>query len=111
MQNRFLLSGFACAFALPAAAHAQEVSLNYDRLSSFEEPLAVSLGDVTIHVQGVLDAPVIAEFDEVTGSERIEVEFVTNFQASAQVQLRNRWTLGAVYFGQYSNCVKFLNIV
>ncbi|MEO1730934.1 MAG: hypothetical protein AAFR64_09360 [Pseudomonadota bacterium] len=88
---------------LGGAVQAQEVSLNYDRLSSLEEPIALAVGDVTIQVQGVLDAPVIAEFDEVTGSDRIEVEFVANFQVSAETQLRNRWTVGAVYFGQYSS--------
>ena len=89
--------------AMPHAARAQEVSLNYDRLSSLEEPLAIAVGDITIQVQGVLDAPVIGEFDEVTGGERIEVEFVSNFQVSAETQLGNRWTVGAVYFGQYSS--------
>lgn len=92
------------AFAVPfGAAQAQEVSLNYDRLSSLEEPIAVAVGDVTIQVQGVLDAPLIAEFDDVISEERLEPEFVSNFQVSAESQLGNRWTIGAVYFGQYSS--------
>lgn len=107
MVSRLSRAGLAAVpLALVAplgAAQAQEVSLNYDRLSSLEEPIAIAVGDITIQVQGVLDAPVIGEFDEVTGGERIEVEFVSNFQVSAETQLGNRWTVGAVYFGQYSS--------
>ncbi len=99
-------AGAGAAFvslALPCeAAQAQGVSLNYDRLSSFEEPIAIAVGDIAIQVQGVLDAPVIAQFDEVTGGERVTAEFVGNFQVSAETQLANRWTVGAAYFGQYS---------
>ena len=102
--SRVGLAAVPLALVAPlGAAQAQEVSLNYDRLSSLEEPLAIAVGDITIQVQGVLDAPVIGEFDEVTGGERIEVEFVSNFQVSAETQLGNRWTVGAVYFGQYSS--------
>lgn len=94
-MRAFVVLGSALgALALPAgAARAQEVSLNYDRLSSLEEPIAISIGDVTIEVQGVLDTPVIGEFDEVTGGERIEVEFVSNVQVAAETQLANRWTV------------------
>lgn len=93
------------AFALAGhgAVQAQEVQLNYDRLSSLEEPIAIAVGDITIQVQGVLDAPVIAEFDEVTGGDRVTAQFVGNFQVSAETQLANRWTVGAAYFGQYSS--------
>lgn len=104
MRNLAFFGGFGASLIVPfSGVQAQDVNLNYDRLSSMEEPIAVAVGDITIQVQGVLDAPVIAEFDEVTGNDRIEVEFVSNFQVSAETQLRNRWTVGAVYFGQYSN--------
>lgn len=87
---------------VPGAAQAQEVSLNYDRLSSLEEPLAFDLGDVTVSFTGLLDAPVIAEFDDLTGQDDVSVEFVGNFQVNAETQLANRWTLGVAYFGQYA---------
>ena len=104
MRLRFISAAAGTGLlSVGGTVQAQEVSLNYDRLSSLEEPIAIAVGDVTIQVQGVLDAPVIAEFDEVTGNDRIEVEFVANFQVSAETQLRNRWTVGAVYFGQYSS--------
>ncbi|MEO0463627.1 MAG: hypothetical protein AAF127_10890 [Pseudomonadota bacterium] len=99
---RALFSAGALALVC-GTAQAQEVSLNYDRLSSLEEPIAVAVGDITIQVQGVLDAPVIAEFDEVTGGDGVSAAFVGNFQVSAETQLSNRWTVGAVYFGQYSS--------
>ncbi len=91
-----------CAVVPAGVAQAQGVSLNYDRLSSLEEPIAVAVGDITIQVQGVLDAPLIAQFDEVTGGESVTAQFVGNFQVSAETQLANRWTVGAAYFGQYS---------
>ena len=99
--GRFALIALAAVVPL-RSTHAQEVQLNYDRLSSLEEPIAVAVGDVTIQVQGVLDTPLIAEFDEVTGGDRVTAEFVSNFQVSAETQLANRWTVGAAYFGQYS---------
>ena len=88
--------------ACPAAA--QSVDLNYDRLSSLEEPIAYDFEGITIEITGVADAPVLAQYDQVTGGDdvRIEVEFVGNVQISAETQLSNRWDVGVTYFGQYS---------
>lgn len=94
------IAAFALSAATPGAA--QEVNLNYDRLASFEEPIAIDLGDATLQLQGVLDAPIIGEFDRIADDESLEAEFIGNFQVSFETQLRNRWTVGAVYFGQYS---------
>ena len=88
---------------LPSAAQAQDVNLNYDRLSSLEEPLAYDFAGITLSVAGLVDVPVVAEFDEVTGGNDVDVEIVGNFQFTAETQLANRWTIGAVYFGQYSS--------
>ena len=85
-----------------SSASAQEVTLNYDRLASLEEPIALEIGQVTIAVEGVLDTPVIAQYDEVTDSSGVDTAFIGNFQISAETQLANRWTIGAAYFGQYS---------
>ncbi|MEM6475422.1 MAG: hypothetical protein AAF687_04580 [Pseudomonadota bacterium] len=95
-------SAMAALALAPSGVQAQDVNLNYDRLSSLEEPIAFDLGNVTIEVTGVVDAPVIAEFDDITGDDSVDVEFVGNFQISAQTQLKNRWTLGVAYFGQYA---------
>ncbi|MEM1196007.1 MAG: hypothetical protein AAGH57_07890 [Pseudomonadota bacterium] len=92
------------AFAAPAAA--QEVNLNYDRLSSLEEPIAFDLGRVTVEVTGVADAPLVADFSglESNGSDgdSVQAEFVGNLQVSAETQLANRWRVGLAYFGQYA---------
>ncbi len=87
----------------PSSVQAQDVDLNYDRLSSLEEPIAFDLGDVTVELSGVIDVPVVAEFNSITDSDSIDVEFIGNFQITAQTQLGNRWTVGAAYFGQYAS--------
>jgi len=95
-------SASASLAIIPTAAQAQDVDLNYDRLSSLEEPIAFDLGDITVEISGVLDTPVVAEFDSVTDTDSVDVGFVGNFQITAQTQLANRWTIGAAYFGQYA---------
>lgn len=103
MKELALLTALACAgFAQPA--HAQAVDLNYDRLSSLEEPIAYEFANITFEVSGVADVPVLAEYNQVSGGDdpTIEVEFVGNFQVSAETQLGNRWNVGVTYFGQYS---------
>jgi len=89
-------------FLVPSAAQAQDVNLNYDRLSSLEEPIAFDLGDITVEISGVVDVPVVAEFDQVNDTDSVDIEFIGNFQITAQTQLANRWTIGAAYFGQYA---------
>ncbi|MEL7188622.1 MAG: hypothetical protein AAGK17_03640 [Pseudomonadota bacterium] len=99
-----LTSGSAVAALCLAStnATAQDVSLNYDRLSSLEEPIAFDLGEVTVEITGVADAPLIVELDNLNDTDSVDGGFVGNFQISAQTQLGNRWTLGAAYFGQYA---------
>lgn len=99
-----LIAGSAIgALALvPSAAHAQDVNLNYDRLSSLEEPIAFDLGDITVEVSGVADAPIVAQFDNLTDTDDLDVGFTGNVQVSASTQLANRWRVGLAYFAQYS---------
>jgi hypothetical protein len=85
--------------------HAQEVRLNYDRLSSLEEPVAFSVGDVTVEVSGVADIPVVAQDNKITAADDVNLGFVGNFEVTAETQLANRWTVGAAYFGEYSTDV------
>lgn len=93
----------ASALALPGAAHAQGVSLNYDALSSLEEPLAFELGEWTVNLTGVIDAHVAADIDGASLSDNeIDPGLVGNFEVSASTQLNNRWRVGAAYFGQYA---------
>ncbi|MEZ5743934.1 MAG: hypothetical protein R3D89_09470 [Sphingomonadaceae bacterium] len=85
-----------------APAFAQSVDLNYDRLSSLEEPIAVDLGQVTVELTGVMDVPIEFDLDGDPMVDNVDPGFIGNFQISAQTQLPNRWRLGAAYFGQYA---------
>ena len=82
----------------PAAA--QTVSLNYDRLSSLEEPLATEIGDVTLLLNGLVDTPMSLNLENDGGADG---GVVGNFQASASTQLPNRWRVNLAYFGQYTD--------
>lgn len=86
-----LLAGLATQ---PAFA----VNLNYESLSSFEEPIAFEVADTTISLTGLVDAA-YRDTDEA-GSDSL---IVGNFQIGAETQLANSWTLGATYFGSYSD--------
>ena len=74
--------------------------MNYERLSSMEEPVAVAFGDVTVVLAGLLDAPLRLD-GENNGS--LDVDLVGNAQVSALTQLENRWRVSASYFGQYAS--------
>lgn len=97
--------GLALAAALltaPAALAqgAPGVSLNYDTLSSLEEPLAQEVGDVTIALTGLVDARGVDDWET---SAPFEPAVIANAQISAETQLPNRWTVTAAYFGQYES--------
>lgn len=79
-------------------ALAQDVSLNYESLSSLEEPLATEIGDVTIVLTGLVDASLVRD----TGDDETDAGLVGNFQVGALTQLPNRWRVGLSYFGQYA---------
>ncbi|MEO9469919.1 hypothetical protein [Parasphingorhabdus sp.] len=99
------LIGSAAASAILAsnAAHAQEVNLNYDALSSLEEPLATDIGGITVELTGLVDVPLAIDIESADGADDTSIGFVGNFQISAETQLDNRWTLGVAYFGQYAS--------
>lgn len=93
------LGGLALA---PQAARAQDIDLNYDRLSSLEEPIAYDLGVFTVEVSGLADAALAAGFDRVADRDDIDPGFTGNVQVAASTQLENRWLVGAAYFAQYA---------
>lgn len=99
-----LIAGSVAASAalIPTVAHAQEVNLNYDALSSLEEPLATDIGGVTVELTGLVDIPLAIDIDSADGTDDTNIGLVGNFQISAETQLDNRWTLGVAYFGQYA---------
>ncbi|MGB5485360.1 hypothetical protein [Parasphingorhabdus sp.] len=95
-------SAAALVVLIPNAAQAQEVTLNYDALSSLEEPLATDIGGVTVALTGLVDIPFALDIKSADGADDSSIGFVGNFQISAETQLDNRWTLGVAYFGQYA---------
>ncbi len=84
---------------LASSAHA--VDLNYEGLSSLEEPIAFDYGDVTFSFTGLADAATIY----LDSSDDTDTSFLANFQLTAETQLANSWTLGAAYFGQYDEVI------
>ncbi len=101
-NNQKLLLSTVSATALlglATAAYADGVSLNYERLSFFEEPIATEVGDVTLEFRGTIDLPVSVELENRT---REDYNFTGNFQVNAETQTSNQLTLGATYFGQYA---------
>ena len=85
------------AAAMTAPASAEELSLNYERLSSIEEPIAMAVGGVTLLLNGVLDLPVIVGGDD---RETDEAGLIGNVEVTALTQLPNRWRVELGYFGQ-----------
>ncbi len=92
-----LVLGVATIHATTVAA--QDVPINYERLSSLEEPLATEIGDVTFVLTGLLDFPLIAELRD---DNETDTGFIGNFQVAARTQWPNRWRVGLSYFGQYA---------
>jgi len=89
------------ALALAADPASAQVSLNYDNLSSFEEPLAFEIGEATVLVGGVVDVPVTLALDDGIFRDDVDVSLVTNLDINIEMQLANRWNVGVAYFGQY----------
>ena len=87
----------AAGMAIAGGAAAQDVSLNYERLSSMEEPLAAEIGGATFVLKGLLDAALIHDAE----GRDTDVGLTGNFQLGALTQLSNRWRIGLTYFGQY----------
>ena len=102
-RGRAVVAAAAVA-AVARLAAAQDIPLNYERLSSVEEPLAAEIGDITLTLKGLLDSPVALDFED---DEDASAGLIGNFQAGALVQLQNRWRVSAAYFGQYATDERF----
>ena len=96
----FAVAPLVVTTGMIAPVPAQNVSLNYDRLASLEEPLATEVGDVTLLLSGLVDTPLSLALE---GNGSTDAGFVGNFQAGASAQLPNRWRAGLAYFGQYAD--------
>ena len=97
----YLVAAITTGLLAPAAS-AQDISLNYDSLSSMEEPIAFELDEITVELSGLVDVPVAFNLDNNGPADDVEPGFIGNFEVSAEVQLKNRWRVGAAYFGQYA---------
>ena len=91
-------AGVVAIAATASVADAQDISLNYEHLSSMEEPLATEIGDLTLVLAGLVDTPFALDLED---DEAAEAGLIGNAQLSALVQLQNRWRVNAAYFGQY----------
>lgn len=81
-------------------APAPRLALNYERLSSLEEPIAFELGDVTFLATGVLDLPYTLELDghsPYAGSGSL-----AQIEIGAKTQLPNRWRVGVTWLAQHA---------
>lgn len=74
------------------------INLNYETLSVFEAPLATEIGDVTFLLRGRVDAPLTYSFEN--DDDAFDATLIGNHQISAETQLPNRLTVGAVYAGR-----------
>ena len=89
----------ATGIAGARSAPAQDISLNYESLSSLEEPIATEVGDVTIVLTGLVDASLIRDTGAVDDTD---AGLVANFEIAGLTQLPNRWRVGVTYFGQHA---------
>ena len=99
LRHRLPGAILAAGMAMAGAAAAQDVSLNYERLSSMEEPLAVEIGAVTLVLNGLLDSSLTHDAED---SDASGAGFTGNVQFAALAQLSNRWRVGVTWFGQYT---------
>ena len=102
LVRRALISAtiVSAGMAAVSSATAQSVSLNYENLSSMEEPLAVEAGDVTVTLTGLVDARLSADHEDGNDTD---TGTIANFQVSARTQLPNRWQVDLSYFGQHAS--------
>ena len=97
-----LFSAAIIVAGVAGAARAEDFSLNYETLSSLEEPLATELGDVTLVLTGLVDTPLTFGAEDGDDGDDADAGLVGNFQLGARTQLANRWRVGLSYFGQYA---------
>ena len=92
-----LTTATAVGLAGRGPAEAQPISLNYESLSSMEEPLAIEIGDVTFVLTGLVDARSTVDTE---GDDDTDTGLIGNFQVNARTQLPNRLLVDLSYFGQ-----------
>lgn len=81
-----------------ASVSAYSVDLNYESLSSLEEPIAIDVHDITISLNGLFDSGI--RISDVSDNDLV---FDANVQLGLDTQLPNSLRVGARYFGSYSD--------
>jgi hypothetical protein len=96
-----MLSAMTMAIVLLASATfatAGDVSINYDRFSFFEEPLAKDVLGFTVSAKQLSDVAVAIDKDRNGGEDGIATSI---FELNVERQLWNALTIGATYLGHY----------
>ena len=86
--------------SISEVAYTQSTSINFERLSSMEEPLTRKVGQTTLVMSGVVDSAFVYDAEDKKSAKN--AGFLLNFQIDALTQLSNRWHVGLSYFGQYT---------
>ncbi|WP_028639768.1 hypothetical protein [Novosphingobium acidiphilum] len=87
----------------PPAAHGARPLLGYGNLDTLDEPLAFAVGQATVVVSGVADLAWQHNFQRAYVVSGDDPGFAANGQVDISQRLANRWTLGAVYFAQFTS--------
>ncbi|MGK0374380.1 MAG: hypothetical protein ACJA2E_000849 [Arenicella sp.] len=92
-----LTARLSVVMTLVVSLQANAVDLNYEALSSLEQPLAAEYADITFTLTGLVDVALDYNSDDTDSS------LLGNFQVAAETQLANSWTIGAAYFAEHSS--------
>ena len=81
-----------------AESLAERFSLNYDRLSAIEGPIAVEIGDITFTLSGSIDLESLTRTDDDITMNNL----FTTVELSFNTQLPNRWRVQGLVLGEAS---------
>lgn len=98
MKRSIGLLATTAALCWTCSVSAQSIGINYERLSSLEEPFAKDIAGWTATVTGLVD---LAVAEDLRGDDDTDVGLIANGTVAIERQLRNRWTARIAYFAQY----------
>lgn len=82
----------------PVCAFAELFTLNYDRLSAIEGPIAMELGDITFTLSGSMDLESVTQTNARTTMNNL----FSTVELSFNTQLPNRWRVQGLVLGEVS---------
>ena len=101
MNNRilwFLLLLSVVMSVCSQVSFAERFTLNYDRLSTIEGPMALEVGDVTFTLSGSMDLESLTRTNDDTTMNNL----FTTVELSFNTQLPNRWRVQGLVLGEAS---------